>query len=41
MLRNVLEHLRPGLILWHDLQLAQDRVQWWAFVSMVMNLQDP
>jgi hypothetical protein len=21
--------------------LAQDRVQWWAFVSMVMNLQVP
>jgi hypothetical protein len=21
------------------IQLAQDRVQWWAFVSMVMNLQ--
>jgi len=23
------------------IQLAQDRVQWWAFVSMVMNLQVP
>jgi hypothetical protein len=21
------------------IQLAQDRVQWWAFVNMVMNLQ--
>jgi hypothetical protein len=23
------------------IQLAQDRVQWWAFVNMVMNLQVP
>jgi hypothetical protein len=23
------------------IQLAQDRVKWWAFVSMVMNLQVP
>jgi hypothetical protein len=23
------------------IQLAQDRVQWWAFVTMVMNLQVP
>jgi hypothetical protein len=23
------------------IQLAQDRVQWWAFVSMVMNLRFP
>jgi hypothetical protein len=22
-------------------QLAQDRVEWWAFVNMVMNLQVP
>jgi hypothetical protein len=23
------------------IQLFQDRVQWWAFVNMVMNLQVP
>jgi len=23
------------------IQLAQDRIQWWAFVNMVMNLQVP
>jgi hypothetical protein len=23
------------------IQLAQDRVQWWAFVNRVMNLQVP
>jgi hypothetical protein len=23
------------------IQLSQDRVQWWAFVNMVMNLQFP
>jgi hypothetical protein len=23
------------------IQLAQDRVQWWAYVNTVMNLQDP
>jgi hypothetical protein len=23
------------------IQLAQDRVQWWAFVNIVMNLQVP
>jgi hypothetical protein len=23
------------------IQLAQDRVQWWAFLNMVMNLQVP
>jgi hypothetical protein len=23
------------------IQLAQDRVQWWAFVNTVMNLQVP
>jgi hypothetical protein len=22
-------------------QLAQDRVQWWAFVNIIMNLQVP
>jgi hypothetical protein len=34
--------LREVGIDWADwIQLAQDRVQWWAFVNMAMNLQVP
>jgi hypothetical protein len=30
-----------GIVGANWIQLAQDRVQWWAFVNMMMNLRDP
>jgi hypothetical protein len=39
---NIKIDLRETGINWVNwIQLAQDRVQWWAFVSMVMDLQVP
>jgi hypothetical protein len=39
---NIKLDLREMGINWASwIQLAQDRVQWWAFVNMVMNLQVP
>jgi hypothetical protein len=40
LLRNVVESLGPGRILWHDpSRLAQDWDRWRAVVSAVMNLR--
>jgi hypothetical protein len=35
---NIKMDLRDGA---NWIRLAQDRVQWWAFVNMVMNLRVP
>jgi hypothetical protein len=36
-----LDHREIGIDGMNWIQLVQDRVQWWAFVNMVMNLQVP
>jgi hypothetical protein len=39
---NIKLHLREiGIDGTNWIQMAQDRVKWWAFVNMVMNLQVP
>jgi hypothetical protein len=39
---NIMMYLRElGIIGVNQMWLAQDTVQWWAFVSMVMNLWVP
>jgi hypothetical protein len=46
MLRNTMQSLGPGMILWYDLSngkidMAQDRDRWRALLSAVMNLRVP